>query len=128
MIKKESKKKRVIQEIKDSEEYEKKVQQDSQEWESYSKKIEDFYKYYLVNKEKNTTCFESVEVDEEGYLKIEKYESNLKFGNCQKCQMSLIEWHWIDQRLTIEFEIKKFEKYFGEGNLKNLYNYLIDEN
>ena len=44
----------------------KKLKQDSQECESYIKKIKGLCKNYLVNKE-NTTCFESVEVDEEGY-------------------------------------------------------------
>ena len=40
--------------------------------------------------------------------------------------MSLKKSHKIVQRL--EFEPEKFKKHFGEENLKNLYNYLIDEN
>ena len=83
-------------------------------------------KNYLVNKENNTTCFENVEVNEKGDLKIEKYKSNLKSDNCQKCRMSLKKSHKIVQRF--EFEIEKFIKHFGVGNLKNFHNYLIDEN
>ena len=116
---------RSSEEVK-TDENKKNSNQVSQEWESYFKKIKGLCKNYLVNKENNTTCFENVEVNEKGDLKIEKYKSNLKSDNCQKCRMSLKKSHKIVQRF--EFEIEKFIKHFGVGNLKNFHNYLIDEN